>query len=87
MRIIGIEALNDELRMVMILGEDDRFPEPIACGDFQSMGHQVLKHLVDGVRVEQLLVDRWRIDLAGDVAIFVPLDRVPLFFSSSVRSS
>ena len=40
--------------------------------------HQVLEHLVDGVGVEQPLVDRAALDLVGDVAVVIPFDRVPL---------
>ena len=79
MRVVRIEALVDELRVVVVLGEDDRLAEPVAVRDLQPMRHQMLEHLVDGVGVEQPLVDRGGIDLVGDVAVFVPLDRVPLF--------
>ena len=78
-RVVGIEALRDELRVLLILGEDDRLAEPVAGGDLQSVRHQVLEHLVDGVGVEQPLVNRRRIDLRGDITVFIPLDRVPLF--------
>ena len=40
--------------------------------------HQVLQHLVDGVLVEQPLVDRLGLDAVGHVAVVVPLQRVPL---------
>ncbi len=45
---------------------------------FMPARHQVLEHLVDGVLVEQPLVDRLGLDPVGDVAVLVPLQRVPL---------
>jgi hypothetical protein len=41
--------------------------------------HQVLKHLVDGIRVEQPFIDGRSIDLGGDRTGLIPFDSVPLF--------
>ena len=78
-RVVGIEALRDELRVVVILGEDDGLAEPVAGGNLQTVRHQVLEHLVDGVGIEQPFVNRGRIDLPRDITVFIPLDHVPLF--------
>jgi hypothetical protein len=78
-RVVGIEALRDELRVVVILGEDDGLAEPVAGGDLQTVRHQVLQHFVDGVGVEQPFVNRGQIDLSRHITVFIPLDRVPLF--------
>ena len=77
-RVVGVEALGDELGVGLVLGEDDRLAEPVAARDLQAARHQVLQHLVDGVLVEQPLVDRRGLDPVGDVAVLVPLQRVPL---------
>ena len=45
---------------------------------FWPAGHQVLQHLVDGVLVEQPLVDRLGLDPSGTSPVLVPLQRVPL---------
>ena len=63
----------------MVFGEDNRFAKPVTRSDSLAVGHQVLKHLVDGIGIEEPLVDRRRVDLLRDIAIFIPLDRVPLF--------
>ena len=78
-RVVGIETFNDELRVVMVLGEDDGLAEPVAGGNLQPVRHQVLEHLVDGVGVEQPFVNRGRVDLSRHITVFIPLDRVPLF--------
>ena len=57
MRVILIEALGDELRMVVILGEDDRLSEPVAACHLLPAGHQVFEHLVHCIRVEQPPID------------------------------
>ena len=76
-RVVGVEALRDELGMGVVLGEDDRLAEPVAVLDLDAVRHQVLEHLVDGVGVEQPLVERGRVDCAGDGAVVVPFERVP----------
>ena len=58
MRIVGVEPLLDELRVVLVLGEDDGLAQPVAARHLQPVGHQVRQHLVDRVVVEQPLVDR-----------------------------
>ena len=77
-RIVRVEAFSDELGMVVVLGEDDGLAQPVAACDLLAVGHQVLKHLVDRVRVEQPLVDRCGFDLVRDRAVLVPFQRVPL---------
>jgi hypothetical protein len=62
----------------LVLGEDDRLAEPVAARHLLAPRHQVLQHLVDGVLVEQPLVDRLGLDAVGNVAVVVPLQRVPL---------
>jgi hypothetical protein len=49
-RVVGIEALGDELGVVVVLGEDDGLAQPVATGHLLPLGHQGLEHLVDGVR-------------------------------------
>ena len=79
-RVIDIEALRDELRMVMILGEDDRLAQPIAACHFKAAGHQMLQHLVHGIFVEQPPVDRLGFDAIRYRTVVAPIQRVPLFF-------
>ena len=77
-RVVGVEPLGDELGVVLVLGEQDRLAEPVAAGDRQAPRHQVLQDLVHRVLVEQPLVDRLGLHAVGDVAVLVPLQRVPL---------
>src|SRR5262249_16353339 len=78
MRVVDIEPLLDELSMILVLGKDDRLPEPVAAGDPQPARHQVLEYLVYRIDVEQPLVNRCSLDLPWNIAILIPLDRVPL---------
>ena len=52
-RIGRIEARLDELRMRLVLGEDDRLPQPVAARHFLAARHQVLQHLVYRVLIEE----------------------------------
>ena len=53
-----VEAFGDILGVVLVLGEDDRLPEPIAARDALSTRHEMFQDLVDRVGVEQPLVVR-----------------------------
>ena len=77
MRIIRIEARADKFGMSAVFGEDNGLPEPVAVLDLDPVSHQVLEHAVDGVRVEQPLVERRRLDNARNGTAIVPLQRVP----------
>jgi hypothetical protein len=79
-RVVGVEALGDELGVALVLGEDDRLAQPVAAGDLEPVRHQVLEHLVDGVLVEQPLVDRRGLDgwSGTPSSVLVPFQRVPL---------
>ena len=77
-RIVGVETLGDELRVGLVLGEEDRLAKPVAAGDREATGHKVRQHLVHGVLVEQPLVDRFGIDPVGHRAVVIPFQRVPL---------
>ena len=80
MRVIEIEPLGDELRVVVILGKDDGFAQAIAAGDLKAARHQMLQHLVDGVFVEKPAVYRLGFHPIGYVTIVIPVQRIPLFF-------
>ena len=58
---IGIEALDDEFGMAVILREDDRLAQPVAAGHFQAILHKLLQHQVDGVVLSRRLCHRLRI--------------------------
>ena len=60
-RVVDVEPLRDELRMVVILGEDDGLAQAVPAGHFQAARHQVLQHLVHGIFVEQPAVYRLRL--------------------------
>ena len=55
------------------------FPETIAAGHFLATRHQVFQHLVDGILVEEPLVDRLGFHAIRHVAVVVPFHGVPLF--------
>jgi hypothetical protein len=50
--VVVIEPLLDELRMLVVAGEEDGLGEPVAPFDLVPVFHDVLEHLVDGVFVE-----------------------------------
>ncbi len=76
-RIVGVEALADEIGMVVVLGEDDGLAQAVAAGHLLSLGHQGGQHLVDGVLIEQPFVHGLGIHLVRGVAVFIPLQFVP----------
>src|SRR3546814_9002956 len=63
MRVMMIEAPGDELRVLLVDREDDGLAQPVAAVHLQPVLHRVLQHQVDGVLVEQPLVDLGRVDL------------------------
>ena len=79
MRVIGIETFGDKIRVVAILGENDGFTQPVAAGDFLALGHQGFQHLIDGVGVEQPLIDGLGIDFVRGSTVLVPFQRIPCF--------
>ena len=80
MRIGDVEPLFDELGVRLVLGEDDGLAEAVAARDLQPFRHHICQHLVDGVGVEQPVVDGLWIDAVGWAAVLlVPLQHVPLF--------
>ncbi len=52
LRIVRVEPLGDEERVIVVLGEDDRLAETVASGHADPARHQVRQHLVDSVLVE-----------------------------------
>src|SRR5947209_1255709 len=80
-RIVHIEPLRDELRVVMVLRKDDRLAYPIACGDVNAVRHQILKDFVHRVGIEQPVVERRRGDLIRrSSGVLRPLKVIPLCF-------
>jgi hypothetical protein len=77
-RIVHVKAFEDELRVRLVLGEDDRLGKAIAAGDSLPAGHEVFEGFVDRVLIEEPGVHRRRLNAAGSVAFVVPLDGVPL---------
>ena len=53
-------------------------PEAVAAGHGDAARHQVGEDLVDGVAIEQPRVDRSSLDLVRNVAVVVPVQRVPV---------
>jgi hypothetical protein len=86
-RVVGVEALGDEVGVVVVLGEDDGLAQPVAARHLLALGHQGFEHLVDGVGVEQPLVDRLGIDLVGWCRPRSTSSASHSSFSSSERSS
>ncbi len=77
--VVDVEALGDELGVRLVLGEDDRLAQPVPAVDLGAVEHQVGEHLVDGVGVEQPLVQRRSRHHVGRVAaLVVPFEFVPL---------
>ena len=76
--IIQIEPLVDKLGMGLIFGKDDGLSQSISAGNLQAAGHDVLQHLVHGVRIEEPFIDRLRLHPVGSVPLLVPLHGIPL---------
>jgi hypothetical protein len=77
-RVVRVEAVGDEVRVLLVLREDNRLAESVAAGHANAARHEVLQHLVDCVLVEQPLVDRFGLDAIGNAVLLIPLERVPL---------
>ena len=75
--VVDVEALRDELGVLLVLGEDDGLAEPVAAGDLVAVRHQRGEDLVDGVGVEQEPVELLGGDRVGDVAVLAPLAASP----------
>ncbi|WP_370023122.1 hypothetical protein [Planotetraspora sp. GP83] len=73
-----VEALRDGLGVVVVPGKDDRLTETVPAFNLRAVRHQRDERLVDGVLVEQELVDLIDADLIGEVVVLRPVDRVPL---------
>jgi hypothetical protein len=63
--------------VLLVLREDDGLAQPVAAGDLVAVGHQRREHLVDGVLVEQELVELLGADGVRR-PVLAPLERVPL---------
>ncbi len=66
-----VEALDDQLGVVAVAGEDDRLADAIAAFHALAFFHQPQQHLVDGVVVEQPLVQFLGVDARRYVAVGV----------------
>ena len=77
LRVGDVEPRRDELRMTLVLGEDDRLGQPVTVGDLEPLVHHLGQHLIDGVLVEQEPVDLLRRHLVGG-AVLTPLQDVPI---------
>ena len=51
-RVVLVKSLDNELRVFLVGGKDDRLTDPIAALDFVTMLHQMPKHLIHGVFVK-----------------------------------
>ena len=81
LRGVVIAALRDELRVVMVAGEDDGLGQPVTAFDLVAMLHEVLEHPVHRVPVEEPVVDRRRVDPIREKVRFrlvTPVKTLPL---------
>ena len=69
--ILLVEHLQDGFGVAVILGKDDGLAQFFAVVDFQAVGHQQGKRLADGILVENPLVQGGRIDVPGQLAVFI----------------
>ena len=87
MRVVDVEPLGDELGVVVVLGEDDGLAQPVAASHLLPARHQMLQHLVHGVRIEQPLVDRFCLHSSGTLPSSFHSSASHCSFSSSDSSS
>ena len=71
MGIFLIEDLVDLLCMGMVLGEDDSLAQLLTVVDLDAFRHQHMKHLTDGIRIEDPLVQRGGNDLLRQLTVFI----------------
>ena len=62
LRVVVVEPLFDERRMLVIAREDDRLGQSVATVDRVAVLHEMLQHLVDRVVVEEPVVDGRGVD-------------------------
>lgn len=76
-RIVRIEALDNKLRMLMVLGEDNRLSKSVAASHFVAVRHQPFQNLVHGVFIEEPAIHGFRVHTIRYLAVFIPFDLVP----------
>jgi hypothetical protein len=80
MRIIRVKPLSYEMGVVSVFRKNDCLAKPIAFFDLYAVRHQMFKHLVDRVGIEQPFIDGGGVDAFGNIAILCPFQSVPRFF-------
>ena len=81
MWLVVIETLFDEFCVFVIAGEQNRFRQAVTAFDFVAVFHQVLKHFVDRVLVENPAVDGRGVDPVWKRVrfhIIAPVSALPL---------
>ena len=76
--IVDVKPLRNKVGMGLVLGKEDRLPQPITASHHEPVCHQVRQNLVDGVRVEQPPIHSLRLDPDRHRAIIIPIGSIPL---------
>ena len=71
MRILLAEHLQDLLSMTVVLGEDDGLAQLLPVVDFHPVGHQQIQGQLDGILVEEPLVEGGGLDPLRQLPVFV----------------
>src|SRR5439155_12913632 len=71
--VILVETFRDEYGVRVILRENDGFAETISTSHLLTSRHQMLKHLVDRVLVEEPFVYSLRFDAIRNLSFLAPL--------------
>ena len=71
MRVFFIENREDFLRMGVIFCKDDRFAQLTAVVDGQTVGHQRVQYLSDGVFIENPFVQRRGCNALRQFSVFI----------------
>ncbi len=80
-RVVVVEPLLDERRVLVVAREDDRLGQAVPTVDLVAVLHQMPQHLVDGVAVEEPVVDGGRVDPVRQpaaVLVVAPVEALPL---------
>ena len=80
-RVVVVEPLFDERRMLVIAREDDRLGQSVATVDGVAVLHEMLQHLVDRVVVEEPTVDGggvYPFRQPAIVRVVAPVEALPL---------
>lgn len=80
MGVAFVEAFFDFSGVVVVLGEDNGFPQFFASFDFMAVFHEVVEDFVDGICIKEPLVEGGGGDIIGHGVCFFVVEVGFVFF-------